>query len=180
MWCFIQFYTIFRLDDYIQVLEKEINIDFCRSMNRIIFDKIVAEDPSTFAFVTVPQEVVPPTPEKGLWRVKPCSNIGVEGCCMDVPEYPFDLQYDNFAFNSLLTREEAINAIGKVTNLLIENLSCSRNGNIIIFRCEPNVTKWAICLCFTSPPLNTCDLRSLNRPRARPRHRQMTSNDSEV
>ena len=33
---------------------------------------------------------------------------------MDVPEYPFDEQYDNFAFNSLLTREEAISAIGKV------------------------------------------------------------------
>ena len=33
---------------------------------------------------------------------------------MDVAEYPFDEQYDNFAFNSLLTREEAIQAIGKV------------------------------------------------------------------
>ena len=31
-----------------------------------------------------------------------------------MPEYPFDEQYDNFAFNSLLTREEAIGAIGKV------------------------------------------------------------------
>lgn len=36
------------------------------------------------------------------------------GCCMDVPDYPFDEQYDSFAFNSLLTREEAISAIGKV------------------------------------------------------------------
>lgn len=33
---------------------------------------------------------------------------------MDVPEFPFDEQYDSFAFNSLLTREEAISAIGKV------------------------------------------------------------------
>ena len=31
-----------------------------------------------------------------------------------MPEFPFDGQYDNFAFNSLLTREEAINGIGKV------------------------------------------------------------------
>ncbi len=31
-----------------------------------------------------------------------------------MPDYPFDEQYDNFAFNSLLTREEAISAVGKV------------------------------------------------------------------
>ena len=36
------------------------------------------------------------------------------GCITEIPEYPFDEQYDNFAFNSLLTREEAIQAIGKV------------------------------------------------------------------
>lgn len=36
------------------------------------------------------------------------------GCCMDVPEYPFDEQYDNFAFNSLLTLQESIQAMGKV------------------------------------------------------------------
>ena len=33
---------------------------------------------------------------------------------MNVPDYPFDEQYDSFAFNSLLTREESIQAIGKV------------------------------------------------------------------
>ena len=41
----------------------------------------------------------------------PLSDVG---CCMDVPEYPFDEQYDSFAFNSLLTRDEAIQAVGKV------------------------------------------------------------------
>ena len=40
-----------------------------------------------------------------------CSSLG---CSLDVPEYPFDEQYDSFAFNSLLTKEESINAIGKV------------------------------------------------------------------
>lgn len=33
---------------------------------------------------------------------------------MDVPEYPFDEQYDGFAFNSLLTLQESIQAITKV------------------------------------------------------------------
>lgn len=44
------------------VLEKEVNIDFCRSMNKIIFDKTVSSDGETFAFVQLPEpdeEVVP-------------------------------------------------------------------------------------------------------------------------
>lgn len=69
-------------------------------MNRIIFDKTVCDDPQTFAFVTVPPTQDEVVPERG--------------CYNDVPEYPFDEQYDSFAFNSLLTREEAIMAIGKV------------------------------------------------------------------
>ena len=36
------------------------------------------------------------------------------GCCLDVPDYPFDEQYDSFAFNSLLTLPESIQAITKV------------------------------------------------------------------
>ena len=55
----------FSLDDYIQVLEKEINIDFCRSMNRIIFDKTVREDCQTFAFVTLPEPDEPVVPDRG-------------------------------------------------------------------------------------------------------------------
>ena len=53
------------LDDYVQMLEKEVNIDFCWSMNRIIFDKTVNEDPVTFAFVTLPEQEVEHAPEKG-------------------------------------------------------------------------------------------------------------------
>lgn len=36
------------------------------------------------------------------------------GCNVDITEYPFDSQYDDFTFNSLLTREESISAIGMV------------------------------------------------------------------
>ncbi|XP_064629143.1 dynein axonemal heavy chain 1-like isoform X2 [Lineus longissimus] len=103
------------LDDYVQVLEKEVNIDFCRSMNKIIFDKTVDDDPATFAFVTVPP------PEQMVVPFKGCSN--------DVPEYPFDEQYDSFAFNSLLTREESINAIGKVRT------ECNKVGGMSLFHC---------------------------------------------
>ncbi|PIK41737.1 putative dynein heavy chain 1, axonemal [Apostichopus japonicus] len=88
------------LDDYIHTLEKELNIDFCRAMNRITFDKIVGGNPDMYSFVTLPEPVVEVVPETGFHP--------------DVPSYPFEEQYDNFAFNSLLTREEAIFAMNKV------------------------------------------------------------------
>lgn len=59
-----------RLDDYLQVLEKEVNIDFCRSMNRIIFDKTVENDPFTFGFVSQPEEANIVVPEKGICTSK--------------------------------------------------------------------------------------------------------------
>lgn len=59
------FKFLFRLEDGIQALEKEANIDFCRSMNRIIFDKIIEQDNSTFAFVSVPAPEIKPVPHKG-------------------------------------------------------------------------------------------------------------------
>ena len=58
-----------RLDDYMQILEKEVNIDFCRSMNRIIFDKTVLDDPETFAFVTLPDAIDDNAPEKGKTKM---------------------------------------------------------------------------------------------------------------
>ena len=60
------FYIYYRLEDGIQSLEKEANIDFCRSMNRIIFDQIIEQDPSTFAFVSVPEDNLKPVPVKGM------------------------------------------------------------------------------------------------------------------
>lgn len=38
----------------------------------------------------------------------------IPGCVLDVPEYPYDQNYDQFAFHSLLTRKESIEATGKV------------------------------------------------------------------
>ena len=59
------FLFVSNIDDYMQVLEREVNIDFCRSMNRIIFDKTVKEDPKTFAFVKVPEHTEEPVPSRG-------------------------------------------------------------------------------------------------------------------
>jgi len=53
------------LDDFVQMLEKEVHVDFCWSMNRIVFDKTVNEDPVTFAFVTLPEPDVKDAPQQG-------------------------------------------------------------------------------------------------------------------
>ncbi|XP_066265764.1 dynein axonemal heavy chain 1-like isoform X1 [Branchiostoma lanceolatum] len=88
------------LDNYIERLRKEVNIDFARSMNRMVFDKVVEQNPATFAYVTVPEKPAEVVPEKGAYS--------------DVPSYPFKEQKDSFEFNTLLTREESILAMMKV------------------------------------------------------------------
>ena len=73
-------FGVLRLDDYVQILEKEINIDFCCAMNRIIFDKTVNEDPVTFAFVTLPERQVDIVPDKG--RAQQTSTITHSTNCL--------------------------------------------------------------------------------------------------
>ena len=47
-----------RLADYIDVLCKQVQLDFMRSMNKITFDKIVRTMPEKFAYVE-PQDPEP-------------------------------------------------------------------------------------------------------------------------
>jgi dynein heavy chain len=63
-------------DDVISMLEKEINIDFQRSMNKITFDNIVSNNRDTFAFVTLPPKIDDFVPERG--------------CIDEVPAYDFE------------------------------------------------------------------------------------------
>ena len=74
------------MEDYVQVLEKEVNIDFCRSMNRIIFEKTIDGDPFTFAFVTVPEMLRMEVPEKGYFFTNFISIHSVIMLRMEVPE----------------------------------------------------------------------------------------------
>ena len=87
-------------EDTISSLEKEVNIDFQRSMNKITFDRIVNANKETFGFVSIPESPKEKTLEKG--------------CITEVPSYDFDGQYYSFSFVSLLTRKEAIDALSKV------------------------------------------------------------------
>src|SRR6218665_49690 len=56
---------LFRLDDYIQVLLREINLDYCRTANQTIFDLAVTCNPAMFSFVTLPEKVFTPVPASG-------------------------------------------------------------------------------------------------------------------
>ena len=52
----------------------------------------------------------------------------LKGFHPDVPSYPFDEKFDNFAFNCLLTREEAILAMAKVRT------ECNRVAGMSVFQ----------------------------------------------
>lgn len=93
------------------MLEKEVNIDFCRSMNDIILKELLHNDQRRYDFVAVPDEVVVVPPLRA---------------CVEVPKYDFDKQYDDFAFHSLLTREESIQGVNKV-GAQFKNLQWQRN-----------------------------------------------------
>ncbi len=101
-------------DDMIAMLEKEINIDFQRSMNKITFDNIVSGDRDTFAFVTIPPQLELPAREKG--------------CIDEVPNYDFDTQFYSFSFTSLLTRKESIDALCRV------RIECNKAAAMSLFQ----------------------------------------------
>ena len=55
----------YSLDSQSDALLEEIELDFTRAMNRIVFDQTVQSNPATFPFVTLPDPVVVTVPEKG-------------------------------------------------------------------------------------------------------------------
>ncbi|XP_062056155.1 dynein axonemal heavy chain 1 [Lepus europaeus] len=88
-----------RVLEYLNRLAKEVSLDYERSMNKTIFDRVVASKPDTFHYVTLPKKEEEKVPERGL---------------VSVPEYPFWEQKEDFTFVSLLTRPEVITALSKV------------------------------------------------------------------
>lgn len=102
------------LDECMRRLTKEVQIDFARSMNRITFDKTVSSTPEMFPYVTIQQREEEIVPERGFYP--------------EVPTYLFDEKFDNFSFNCLLTREEAIVAMMKVRT------ECNKVSSMSVFQ----------------------------------------------
>ncbi|CAM4703272.1 unnamed protein product [Lepidochelys kempii] len=88
-----------RLLNCLQCLEKEVSLDYERTMNKIIFDGVITSKPQMFSYVTLPEKEEEKVPERGL---------------VQIPDYPFDEQQASFIFVSLLTRPEVILALSQV------------------------------------------------------------------
>lgn len=101
-------------EDSILTLEKEITIDYKRSMNKIIFDDIINKDEETYSFVQ--------KAKKSVKKMHQTSGV------VAVPEYDYDTQFYNFSFISLLTRKEAIDALCRVRT------ECNEVANMSLFQ----------------------------------------------
>ncbi|ESO05091.1 hypothetical protein HELRODRAFT_172109 [Helobdella robusta] len=88
------------MEELLFTLTTELRMEFSRTMNKIAFNRIVYDNPSEFAFVTLPDCI----PEK--WKVK--------GCISDIPSYPFEQYFKSFVFHTLLIKPEISQAITKV------------------------------------------------------------------
>ncbi|CAM5127491.1 unnamed protein product [Eretmochelys imbricata] len=88
-----------RVLNCLQCLEKEVSLDYERTMNKIIFDGVITSKPQMFSYVTLPEKEEEKVPERGL---------------VQIPDYPFDEQRASFIFVSLLTRPEVILALSQV------------------------------------------------------------------
>lgn len=54
-----------RLQECIVRLEKEINLEYDRTMNRISFDRVVLTNPEDFSHITLPQREPEHVPQNG-------------------------------------------------------------------------------------------------------------------
>ncbi|XP_041945152.1 dynein heavy chain 1, axonemal isoform X2 [Alosa sapidissima] len=93
-------------------MESEINLAYDRTMNRMVFDKVVKEDPEKFSHITVPHREPETVPERGF---------------VSIPAYPFQKNRAAFTFNTLLTKPEVISALSKV------HAECNRVASMSLF-----------------------------------------------
>lgn len=97
--------------DTSQILS-EVNLDFSRTMNRIIMEKAIEmENDGTLqndetASLRIPHQLTLPPPEPS----KPCPELGM----VPIPEHDFPEQFSNFCFNSLFIKEEVIKAMVEI------------------------------------------------------------------
>ena len=89
----------------------EVNIDFARTLNKIVFDKSI-NDPSQKSLksqlqLCLREEKESPVPQSGVFQI---------------PQHDFPKHYSDFCFNSFYTKPEAIDALRIVTHECLEVL----------------------------------------------------------
>ncbi|KAK7127569.1 hypothetical protein R3I93_020220 [Phoxinus phoxinus] len=101
-----------RLQDCEEQLKKELYLEYSRTMNQMVFDKVVQDNPE-FSYITLPQKEPESVPERGF---------------VSVPDYPFEKNRADFVFNSLLTKPEVIAVLSKVRE------ECNRVAEMSLFQ----------------------------------------------
>uniref|UniRef100_A0A8C9ZPR8 Dynein axonemal heavy chain 1 n=1 Tax=Sander lucioperca TaxID=283035 RepID=A0A8C9ZPR8_SANLU len=87
------------LEKCIEDLEKEVNLEFECTMNRMSFDKVVRSHPEEFSRITLPQKDPEYVPQKG-------KTVSLVYVCLS--------QWAAFVFRSLLTKPEVIRALSEI------------------------------------------------------------------
>uniref|UniRef100_A0A674I6L3 Dynein axonemal heavy chain 1 n=1 Tax=Terrapene triunguis TaxID=2587831 RepID=A0A674I6L3_9SAUR len=69
-----------RVLNCLQCLEKEVSLDYERTMNKIIFDGVITSKPQTFSYVTLPEKEEEKVPERGMGSgEESCAPVGLQG-----------------------------------------------------------------------------------------------------
>ncbi|KAG9260637.1 dynein heavy chain 1, axonemal [Astyanax mexicanus] len=100
------------LQERMKRLEKEVELHYNRTMNKLSFDWVVQNKPEEFPYITLPQEEPESVPQSGI----------------SVPDYPFKKNRAAFAFNYLLTKPEVLSALSKV------RVECDRVAAMSLFQ----------------------------------------------
>ncbi|KAF3689531.1 Dynein heavy chain 1 [Channa argus] len=100
------------VENRIRDLEKEVKLEYYRTMNRMSFNKVVMNHPAEFSHIILPKKEPEYVPHKG---------------CVPVPQFASKKKQAAFAFHSLLTKPEVICVLSEVWS------ECSNVANMRLF-----------------------------------------------
>uniref|UniRef100_A0A3Q3IZZ6 Dynein, axonemal, heavy chain 1 n=1 Tax=Monopterus albus TaxID=43700 RepID=A0A3Q3IZZ6_MONAL len=98
-------YCLCSVEKCIGDLEKEVKLEYYRTMNRMTFDKVVMSHPEEFSHITLPKKDPEYVPQKG---------------CVPVPHFAYKENQAAFVFRSLLTKPEVICVLSEVRSECIK------------------------------------------------------------
>ncbi|XP_072239156.1 dynein axonemal heavy chain 1 [Leuresthes tenuis] len=100
------------LEKCLENVEKEVRLEYDRTMNRMIFDKVVMSHAEEFPYVTLPQRDPEYVPQKG---------------CVPVPHFTYERNRDAFDYICLLIKPELMCLISEIWS------ECSKVANMRLF-----------------------------------------------
>ncbi|KAI3369512.1 hypothetical protein L3Q82_007723 [Scortum barcoo] len=89
------------LDKSIGDIEKEVRLEYVRTMNRMSFDKVVKNHPDEFSNITLPEKDPEYAPDKG---------------CVPLPHFTYEKNKTAFVFRTILTKPEVICVLSEISS----------------------------------------------------------------